>query len=124
MAPANPSASSRTGPGLLARIARHRTAWRGYDHLVPRADPLDRRFLPGAAADLGRWQRLESEYRLSLIAHPVRSFDEARMKARYMLTYPGSDYLISGPEELALFLRAMEMPGGPASRHRPGAISP
>jgi hypothetical protein len=97
-------------PGLCKRIRRHRRAFLAYDRFGPFGDPADARFSPARLGDLDRWQKRENRYRLDLLAHPVRTLADVRTKAGYLLTYPGSDYLISGPDELLMFLRSLIEP--------------
>lgn len=94
-------------PSLCRRIRRHRRAFLAYDHLGPFGDPVDARFSPAWLSDLDRWQAREYRRRLELLAHPVLTLADVSAKAGYLLAYPGSDYLISGADELALFLRAL-----------------
>jgi hypothetical protein len=85
----------------------HRAAYRAYDRILPRADPQDDRFDPGAVASIGLRQRREARRRLDLLAHPVGSLADMRAKADYILSHAGDRYLIGEIEELAVFLRAM-----------------
>lgn len=92
---------------LCRRIRRHRRAFLTYDRLAPIGDRLDQRFAASGMGELDFWQVREAERRHSLLAHPVRSFADVRAKARYLLGYSGNDFLISGEQDVALFLGSM-----------------
>lgn len=92
---------------LRRRIRRHRQAFLAYDRLVPLGDDLDVRFSPDSLIELDRWQSLEARRRRDLLAHPVRSMADMVVKATYLLTYPGSDFLLSGPDDWAVLLNSM-----------------
>lgn len=101
--------SQRPSAALRQRIRRHRQAFLSYDRLVPLGDPLDHRYSPDAAAELDRWQSLEARRRRDLLALPVRSLSDMLMKAGYLLSYPGSDFLLSEAEDIAVFLNSMKL---------------
>lgn len=101
------SSANRPSSALSRRIRRHRRAFLAYDRLGPLGDPVDPRFSAARLHDVERWQRRENHRRLELLDHPVRSLPDMREKVAYLLTYPGSDYLISGEQEVARFLRSM-----------------
>jgi hypothetical protein len=107
-------------PALHRRIMRHRRAFLAYERYAPLGDPIDPRFSAAMLPRLDRWQRREARRRRDLLAHPVRSLADMRAKAGYLLAYPDSDFLIDGPGELALFLRAMAAGKKPAPISRPG----
>lgn len=96
------------GPAISRRIARHRRAFLAYDRLIPLGDPADARFLPAALPQLDRAQAMEARRRRDLLAHPIASLADIRAKAHYLLAYPQSGFLVDGPGELAVFLRAIE----------------
>lgn len=99
--------AAEADPALRRRIMRHRRAFLAYERYAPMGDSLDPRFSPAMMPRLDRWQRREARRRRDLLAHPVHSLADMRAKAAYLLAYPRSDFLIDGPGELALFLRAM-----------------
>jgi hypothetical protein len=94
-------------PALRRRIMRHRRAFLTYERYAPLADPIDPRFSAAMVSRLDRWQRREARRRRDLLAHPIRSLADIRAKTAYLLTYPESDFLIDGAQELALFLRVI-----------------
>lgn len=110
-----------TDPALRRQILRHRQAFLAYERYVPLGDSLDPRFSPTMLPRLDRWQRREARRRRDLLAHPVRSLADMKAKAGYLLAYPDSDFLIDGPCELALFLRAMAASKKPAPISRTGS---
>ena len=101
------STSRSPSSALSRRIRRHRRAFLAYDRLVPLGDPMDPRFVPSQSFELERWQRRENRRRLELLDHPVRTLADVSAKAFYLLSYPGSDHLVSGEEEVARLLRSL-----------------
>ena len=96
------------GPAISHRIARHRRAFLAHDRFIPFGDPVDARFLPAALPQLARAQVVEARRRRDLLAYLIASLADIRAKPRYLLAYPQSGVLIDGPEELAVFLSAIE----------------
>lgn len=94
-------------PALKRRIRRHRRAFHRYGQLIPLGDPVDRRFSPGDVITLDRAQQQECRARMAFLAHRVGSLADVVAKARYLLGHADSEYQISGPEELGVFLRSL-----------------
>lgn len=101
------NSKSRPSAALCRRIRKHQRAFLTYERLVPFGDPFDRRFFAERREELDLWQDREARRREKLLAHPVRSLTDIRTKVEYLPTYPGSDFLISGEQDVAVFLRSM-----------------
>lgn len=107
MTPIISGAWGGVSPALKRRIRRHRRAFRRYGQLIPLGDPVDRRFSPGDVMTLDRAQQQEYRARMAFLAHRVGSLADVAAKARYLLGHTESEYQISGPEELGVFLRSL-----------------
>ncbi|WP_156351904.1 hypothetical protein [Devosia sp. Leaf64] len=94
-------------PALQRKIRRHRRAFQHYGQLIPLGDPIDLRFSPDHAGMLDRVQRQEYRARMAFLAHRVGSLADVTAKAGYLLGHAKSEYQISGPEELGVFLRSL-----------------
>lgn len=94
-------------PALERRIRRHRRAFHRYGQLIPLGDPVDRRFSAADVMTLDRAQRQEYGARMAFLAHRVGSLADVVAKARYLLGHADSEYQISDPEELGVFLRSL-----------------
>ena len=98
---------SGVSPALQRKIRLHRRAFQRYGHLIPLGDPADRRFSPESVDTLDRVQEREYRARMAFLSHRVGSLADVTAKARYLMRHADSDYQISGPEDLGLFLRSL-----------------